>query len=211
MDAFSYWRRWRQTAILAAIDWSVKQGWVAGAKWLGRRLESHAFTAQHFHHWMATYWREPQMACTIELFYCAHMDVQKRVFETVSHCHRTPYLRPWATTVVEEYVFVSLLRWRHWDLLEEIIELYDPTFVTWVGLRFSRPEVYVRFYPRSRHDEVFHMLNHRVLEESEHQYWNAWFRVEERERANAVLEELQKNKLVQMVDMEDQPNKKRKI
>ena len=90
----------------------------------------------------------------------------------VSSHRRERYFAAWANSIVREEFLVSLLRWHHTDTVHAIVDRYDPTFLTWVGLRFNRPDMYERFYPLCDHDRVRKMLDERVFEESELAYWD---------------------------------------
>lgn len=182
--------------VMRRIEHAIKNGRVSGCRRWGKCVEQLEHT--HFQQWMKDYSEKASAECIIELFYFADQPTQKKVFEFVAMCRREHYFRAWAQHLTREEFVASLLRWRHMDVVRDIVQRYDPTFLTWIGLRFNCPELYERYYPLSDHDQVWAMLEGRMFEESEVAHWNLDYYKNQRNQNFEILLHLQRLKFQAM-------------
>ena len=175
---------------IAKKDLRVVQRW-------GKHLKNE-LKAEHFEQWMNQFPGLDFSPCIIALFYFADKPTQKSVFETAAKHQRNFYCEAWSNIVREEFL-ASLLRWHHNDIIARVLDRYDPTFLTWIGLRFNRPDIYEKSYPLSDHDCVQKMLEERVFEEQERIYWNLDYYRNQRDQNFAILNQLQREKLQALV------------
>lgn len=183
--------------LFAWVEKGIRNNDMLAVKRWGKYLRNE-LTREHFEHWMGKFPGLKFSGGIIELFYFADQDTQKKVFELAALCRRDYYCRAWAHLAREEFL-ESLLRWHHDQVVDEVVDKYDPTFLTWIGLRFNRPEIYERFYLKADGDLVKHMLEHRVFEENEHTYWNLDYYAEQRAKNLETLQHLQRDKLNALV------------
>lgn len=176
---------------IAAKDLRAVQRW---GKYLGNELNG-----KHFEQWMSQFPGLSFSPYIIELFYFADTPTQKHVFEMAARYQRSYYCQAWAQRIVREDFLVSLLRWHHNDIIKSVVSYYDPTFLTWVGMRFNRSDIYEQFYHMADHDQVRKMLEKRVFEEQEHTYWDLDYYKNQRTANFAILEQLQRKKLHNLV------------
>lgn len=171
MPIIQYLQSLTRSFLMTRIERAIALGQPSSAHTWGRHIKSE-LTVDQFAQWMKDYPSLSSVPCIVELFYYASHDTQNKVFEMVSSHRRERYFAAWANSIVREDFLVSLLRWHHTDTVDAVIDRYDPTFLTWVGLRFNQPDMYERFYPLCDHDRVRKMLDERVFEESELAYWD---------------------------------------
>lgn len=169
----------------------------AVTRW-GKHLKNE-LTGEHFEQWMSKFPGLDFSPYIIALFYFANSPTQKYVFEMAAKYQRSHYCEAWAQHIVREEFLASLLRWHHNDIIACVLNRYDPTFLTWVGLRFNRADIYETFYPISDHDRVREMLEERVFEEQEHTYWDLDYYKNQRTANFVILEQLQRKKLHNLV------------
>lgn len=156
-------------------------------------------TDNNFEQWMLKFPGLDFSSYIIEAFYFADTPTQKYVFELAAKHQRNYYCEAWAEKIVREEFLESLLRWRHNEIIGRVLERYDPTFLTWIGLRFNRPDIYETFYHACDHDRVQRMLEERVFEEQERTYWNLDYYQNQRDENFAILAHLQRDKLNALV------------
>lgn len=169
----------------------------------------HLLNFTHFETWMKDY---PELAaadCIIEVFHFADQPTQKKVFELVAQRHRDYYCKAWAHLGREEFL-ASLLRWHQIEIAYSVLQHYDPTFLTWIGLRFNHPKIYEKFYPLADHDQVRKMLDGRVFEEQEREYWDLDYYKNQRDNNFETLARLQATKLHSLLQ-EHGSNQRKKI
>lgn len=182
--------------VMRRVEHAIKHGRISGCRRWGKYLGQLDHT--HFQQWMNNYSKKTSADCIIELFHFADHPTQKKVFEVVAMCRKEYYCKAWAQRFTREEFMASLLRWQHMDIVWDIVERYDPTFLTWVGLRFNSPEIYERYYPLSDHDQVQVMLERRVFEENEVVYWDLEYYKNQRSQNFETLLHLQRLKFQTM-------------
>lgn len=190
MITFEFAQSLKHRFVVNRVERAIAHGCVRSAQRWGKYLHGR-LKLLDFEQWMADHPGHSSANCITALFYYASHDTQNQVFEMVAACRRAQYFTVWAHSIVREEFLASLLRWRHMDIVQQVVDKYDPTFLTWVGLRFSQPEIYQKFYPLCEHDQVRHMLEERVFENREKIYWDMTYHAQQRSENLEILAQLQ--------------------
>jgi len=189
------------------VEWTVERGYKRLTLFCIKLLPHDNLDAFELERIIKKYPSIRSIECIVAATLTRAPETVDKIYEYVA-CRRLHYYSNLLTDHAHsEKAYISLIKWRHNDILQRIEHKYDPTFLCWVALLFDRKHLFEQKYSLSDHDKLVHMIEYQFYS-MEHDC--IAFPTDKKEKILELLMERQREKLTRCVSHQGD-TKKRKM